>query len=203
MNKSKVLILFGIIVLLLAILLFGYKAISKKIENSSNSISKTPLPYIINIENDKQEPREITKDSSKNGWVTYMNNIYGYEIDVPSGSLLIQEDVNAPNNYTRIQNYPANSATPELVKGEYYLEISTNNAKSIDAYSCKEGLFNPIEITLNGIKAYKGTLPPGGDSAPITYALCFEKDSINFNISVSEGFNNLSREIINSFRFIK
>lgn len=160
-------------------------------ETPRSGVTVTPKPIA--------EIKPITQASTRKGWVTYTNNTFGYEVDVPSSSLLLQEDI---DSYTRIQNYSPANDTPGLAAGEYYLEIFTNDSTSKDAYSCRNELNNAVTATFGDVTGHKGSMNVGGDSAPVVYALCVEKDSTNFNITVSENLSKYSREIVNSFRFI-
>lgn len=197
-HKFISLVLIGLFLLCsIAVVLFFY---INKNKNNSVEVNKTHLSSIVNQQR-QQEEQPITKESSKKGWVTYVNSEYDFQIDIPTGSLLIQED----ENYVRIQNYSFNDDTEGLGKEKYYLEIYINKIASIESYdpnSCQAELVNPTKVTLNGASGFKGSRKPGGgESAPIRYGLCIQKDSMVFNVIASESFDSLSQEIVNSFIF--
>lgn len=160
----------------------------------------TPFPIYIS--------QPITKASSNRGFVIYENQKYDFQIEVPKGSNLVQEDYDTGGSgssvYTRIQNY-GEKETRGLDKGEYYLEISVTDLTKTtgEDYPCSERFINPIKTTVNGIATYRGKVSRGGESAYIVEGLCVEKGSYRYAVTASEDLAMFSKRIIDSFRFVR
>lgn len=155
----------------------------------------TPFPTPIS--------QPITKASSTKGFVVYENSEHKYQIEVPEGSILYRENLNAGSlgrtTYTSIFSDEKSFSKEKA----YSVDISVTDLTEgkDESNDCKSNLQYFQKINFNGMIAYKGRAFSGGESAPVRSVLCLEKGMLQFAIIVGENKELLGNKILDSFRF--